>query len=662
MTYKNTNPRRFAGASISLLLALAFVALAFAPVTQPARAETDWNIIGGGALLGAGSGALIGGAIADGPGAVAGAVVGGVWGAIAGWFAQDKGKAGGNSAGDPNAINLYAKNLKNITEDYLGQAHASALGDIANYEAMSLYYARKAEWAALQLYQEQDAAGTAHTYDPHYVATKGEVANGTMAALWKIAAQYEAILNSNKDLASSFVGTYSGMEWGYTNAAWAKKATSTMSSNNPLIVKVGIYYSVPVNPNPAYWDSQYITVSSGYPLYAINIDDEPASVEFVVQDRSGTDVISFTGANKLNIPVGEAKLFNVPVSGEYRMKTDVLGVITVFGLLSPPLSGNPYYGPAIHAFAEGAGGTIKAFTTASGLYFGSTSDPDKRLSLQIIMDDINAMLPKIATMNAQANSFAQAYYNTLVSQGGGDNRVPPDIIFPDPDVLKDMDPEELYAIYLLYLKQAQQWFANYSVQSPSSVNISVESLKLKVRGSIYYANGTLAYANTTIFTPYVSLQGMHLTIGRNTMTQPGFAVIWGNASSLAGFDRFTDMAYHSLAVGDYFIIEEMTLDGVPITETDLTVHTVEYYIYDQYNPITPPQNPTDLEYLLAHWYWFAVIIGAIFLLAWIPTRNPAIGIIGLILLVAGLGFWLYSDWKNAGGLLSGLFHSIRGRL
>ncbi|WP_019178214.1 hypothetical protein [Methanomassiliicoccus luminyensis] len=651
MTDKNTNPRRFAGASISLLLALSFVALAFAPVTQPARAETDWNIIGGGALLGAGSGALIGGAIADGPGAVAGAVVGGVWGAIAGWFAQDSQEAAASSAGNPQAKGLYASTLRNINENYLSLAHTSAANDINNYEMSSLYYARKAEWAALQLYQEQTAAETAHTYDPYYVAAEGEIANGTMAMMWKIAETYNAILNSNADLADTFVGTYSGMQWGYTYGT-GTKVPSTMETNNPLIAKVGM--RLILKPDAT---AKWATFSAGSPLMVIN----PPGESIVTFDLKIVDHGTYSSTQSLTLGGGDVKIINVPVSGEYKISyTSGSGSnIVVFGLMSNALTNSESIASQIVVFGQGTGGALECRTiNAIGIYF----QEEVAIELFPMRQNMASILDKVNIMNAQANSFAQAYYNTLVSQGGGDNRVMPDIIFPDPDALAEMSPEEIYAIYLAYLYQMQGGFGSYSVQTPDSVNISQESLKLKVRGSIYYANGTLAYANTTVFAPYVSLEDMHLVIGRNNMTQPGFAVIWGSASSLGELTQLSNIAYLSLAVGDYFIIEEMTLDGVPITETDLTVHTVEYYIYDQYNPITPPQNPTDLEYLLAHWYWFAVIIGAILVLAWIPTRNPAIGIIGLILLVAGLGFWLYADWKDAGGLLSGPFHDIRGRL
>lgn len=645
---KSTNPRRFAGASISLLLALSFLALACAPVATPARADTDWGTVAEGAAVGAGSGALIGGLVADGPGTLAGAVVGGVWGAIAGWFAQDKGQSGAESAGDPNAKNVYAKALKNITENYLGQAHADALSDITNYEMESLYYARKAEWAALQLYNEQTAAGTAYTYDPYYVASKGEVANATLAMIWKIASQYEAILNSNMDLANSFIGTYQGMSWGYASSDYSTSVDSTLSVNNPLAIKVGFSFG-PTIHGGSYGDSdRWVTLSAGSPLYIINPTGSTIAPRIVITDHAGNVIVDET----TSFAAGQVRVYNVPVSGEYSFSQSQGGGMKAFAICSEALSSSATLTPTMVAFTKGTDDSLVAkLFDVKGTYFQDKSNLDMRVDMGFINNDLNAILPKVATMNAQANSFAQAYYNTLVSDGGGDNRVMPDIIFPDPDALADLDPEEIYAIYLLYLRQAQDWFADYSVQDPSSVNISVESLKLKVRGSIYYANGTLAYANTTIFTPYVSLQDMRLTLGRNNMTQPGFAVVWGNATSLAVFDRFTNMVYHPLAVGDYMIIEEMMLDGVPITETDLTVHTVEYYVYDQYNPITPPQNPTDLEYLLAHWYWFAVILGAIFCLAWIPTRNPAIGIIGIILLAVGLGFWLYNDWKNTGGLL-----------
>lgn len=647
------------GAVLSLLLAFSFLALAFSPVAVPVRAaETDWGAIGGGAALGAVSGAAVGTMVADGPGALAGAVVGGVWGAIAGYFYQDRADAAVYSG----AKDTYAANVRTILTNYLNMAKVDAQNEIANYEAWSLYYARKAEWAALQLYQEQTNNSQTHTYDPYYVLSRSEVANGTLAAAWHIAATYEAILNSNKDLANSFVGTYSGMQWGYKLSGTSNFLYSGLSTNNPLIVKV-LYQLADFSSTSMPTNTKYATFSAGSPILLINCADSAINNHTVtITARNGTAVYN----ESISLSAWGVKLVYVPVSGEYNLRAPVSN-LRAYAICGKAIASSYTLTPYVLPMVMGANETLTLKSVnsnydARGFFCYSTATI---VDISQIHTDMSAIANKVLTMLNQANSFAQTYYNTLVSEGGGANRVMPDVVFPDPDVMANMTAEEIEAIYLAYMRTVQDWFGNYSVMDPANVNISQESLDLKCRGSIYYANGTLMYANTTIFTPYISLENMHLVLGRNNMTQPGFAVKWGDNASLADWmalNKLTEVRYISLSVGDYFIIEEMMRGNETITETDLTVHTVRYVTIgeDDLEPITPPQSATDAEWLMAHWYMIAVVLGALLVLAWVATRNTAIGAIGLLLLLAGGAFWYLNDSGSATGLLSGLFNMKGG--
>jgi hypothetical protein len=105
--------------------------------------------------------------VADGPGFLAGAAVGALWGGIAGYLAGDR-----QQAAFLDAKNAYAEQLKNVTTNYLGLADAAAGNQINNYNMSMLFFARKAEWAALQLYNEQKAKGEAHIFDLYYVLSE----------------------------------------------------------------------------------------------------------------------------------------------------------------------------------------------------------------------------------------------------------------------------------------------------------------------------------------------------------------------------------------------------------------------------------------------------------------------------------------------------------
>ena len=639
------------GAFLSLLLAFTFIALSFSPVVQPARAETDWAVVGAGATIGAVSGGVIGGLMFDGPGAVAGAVVGGVWGAIAGWLAQDKG-----AAAFLDAKEAYATTLQNITTNYMGIASAGADNVINTYDMQTYFFARKAEWAALQLYDEQTNASQAHVYNPYYVLSRSEVANGTMAAEWAIATQYEAIFNQYKDQAQSFVGTYDGMAWGYCADPWNSYPTcyeSTLSSHPTQIMKILIGMGAPTQTG------DYAGIAGNNTIYVISTADSN-NAAITIKDRAGNVVVnqSFNNAAK-----DDVMLLTVPVSGDYDISSSTDNV-AIYGLFSKSITNSAGFAVQALSFVPKEDGSLKLYgRDLHGIYFSASSGygPGKRVvDFSGALTKVTAIINKVQSMQTTANSLAQAYYNTLVANGGAGNRIMPDIVFPDPKSLENMTAEQIYAVYLAYLTQQQDWFKNYSVQDPSSVNISQESLHLKIRGAIYAANGTMLYNNQTVFTPYVTLQSMTLVIGQNVLAQPGYVIVWGSASSLSAYDHLSNLKYVPLAAGDYFVIEEMTRDNVPVTEAELKVTTVQYVIYDEFGGVDMPQGASDAEWLIAHWYWFALIAGVICCLAWIVTRNNVIGIAGIILVLVGGVFWILSDASSTLGLLSGLFDIKRG--
>jgi hypothetical protein len=380
----------------------------------------------------------------------------------------------------------------------------------------------------------------------------------------------------------------------------------------------------------------FVTISAGTPIYIV-AEAQGWNPVITIKDRDGNLIVNqtFSDATQKDVLV-----LNVTESGDYDI-TSSSAHVSVYGLFSKPITNAASLSVEIVSFTPKEDGSLTEYGNGiNGIYFYGTGY--QVVDISVMKSKVAAIVDKVQSMQTTANNLAQAYYNTLVSEGGGDNRIMPDIIFPDPAALENMTAEQIYAIYLAYLTQQQEWFKDYSVMDSSNVNISQESLHLKVRGSIYFANGTLMYSNTTIFTPYVSLDDMHLVIGRNDMTQPGFAMIWGSASSLADLDRLSDLKYVSLAAGDYFVIEEMALDNEPVSSADLTVTTVQYVVYDEFDPITPPQGASDAEWLIAHWYWFVIAFGAVFLIAGAFVKN-----------------WVLADSSWTGGLLSGLFQ-IRG--
>jgi hypothetical protein len=246
----------------------------------------------------------------------------------------------------------------------------------------------------------------------------------------------------------------------------------------------------------------------------------------------------------------------VPVSGDYKIVTTSSG-IHAYGLVGKAIANAATLTPTIVTVIRSTDG--QALFDGEGMshiWFEHATE-QYAVDLSNITTKVGAITAKVATMQTTANNFAQAYYNTLIINGGDDNRVMPDIVFPDPENLDQMTYEQVYGIYLTYLTQQQAWFQNYTVQSPDPVNISQESLHLKVRGQIWDASGHLLYSNVTVFTPYISLDDMDPIIGNNTMTQPGFVIIWGESTSLDALEHLTNISYIPIQAGYVLKIEEM---------------------------------------------------------------------------------------------------------
>lgn len=248
-------------------------------------------------------------------------------------------------------------------------------------------------------------------------------------------------------------------------------------------------------------------------------------------------------------------------------------------------------------------------------------------------------------MQTVANNFAQSYYNYLVANGPDAPRIMPSIIFPDPSQLEGMSWQQIYAMLLAYLTQMDPWFETHTVMGMDNVNISAESLDLLCRGAIYNASGGVVYNDSAVWTPYISLEDMTLTAGQNnTMTQPGFVIVWGHAEDLANFSQPTACVYVPVTIGWNLSIEEMTLKGAQVTEATLTVTEIKWVVYEPGGNITPPQGLNDLDWIIDHWYYLAVIGGVICLLGAIATRNMPILAAGLVLMAAGaIGWYLAGD-------------------
>ena len=664
--------------TLTVILIFSFLAMStIGPATQDAEALSwsDVAVVGASASAGAALGAVVG----DGIGAVLGAAGGAIIGALLIGLNGDSGDAAINSG----AKATYASALKNITEDYLGLASAEITNLNTLWNTSQYYLARKAEYAALQLYQEQTAAGASYTYDPYYVLSESEVSNATNSYVWAMNEQLSAVLNAYTDLATSFVGTYEGMSWGLlgTSGSVNSYASSTSESKTYRCTEFMTMGRTP--------GTTYLAVSADSDIYLVNTGSAITST-VTITNRNGTVAVS----ESVTLGAMESKTYNLAdlgfKSGDYCFSCSNSAIgddqLRWFGQFSNSISSSgTVYSSLLSMYKDGDNATIdflavstgnlpgdysgaaRVFTSASNWYTGYQpifvvfdtdsaanpggvySDPGSyQIALADYLELTRTMLDKTALMQSTANSFAHTYYNYLVTYGD-EAILMPDVIFPDPSQLEGMSWEQIYAIYIAYMTQMEDWFYENNGQfDGDNVTLSAESLNLTCRGAIYDANGTMLYDNGTVWTPYVSLDDMTLYAGQNnTMTQPGFIIVWATGvSSLESWDRTLTCVYLPVKAGYNLSIEEMMYQGELADEVTLTVTTVEFVIYEPGGDITPVQitTQTDAEWIAAHWYYLAIAAGVICLMAAMATRNQPVLIAGVVLLVAGaIGWYLAGD-------------------
>lgn len=613
--------------TLSVLLALSFVTLAVVgPTTQKAEAIAPIIVLGAGILIGAGIAALVD------------------------WLDDEKDYALINS----ESKDIYAQNLayglKTSVNFISGQISDAEM----HQDLLSYYYIRKAQWAARELWIEQDSSGSEHIFDPTYVLENSyiltdmsEYINSYIEGTNNAFAVYDGI-NTN------FVGAYSDLVYanyglgvvnGYGDTSLkAKLNTKPLDEGLAYFNGNATLYYVKSGTSTAqiYFQNNTLAFSkdiSGLSHTIIEIgkdelDLEPGIYKFGVNWRGPLVPIVDTG-----LSIEPSTIRPTMSSYTYNRNNEISGEIQEsYG----PLANGKY-----HSTKTGSTSSdIAAIYYDANYYYaikvsGGLVPEGNKIFLKTLTDPLNGLLTELLQQQTNALNFAQSYYNTIVLTGdpGGDYGLPL-MLMPDPSQMIGMDWEQLYALYLAYLMEAYQYYQDYADQlEASSVNITAESLRLKIRGSIVNETGVTLYDNTTIWTPFVTTDSITLNLGPNTWESAGYGIKWGNANNITLFNRSTGASIIDLYPGYTIYIQEILYDGELVTEIDLEVTNVQISIIGIEPPPGPPTVLTDLDWLISRWYYIAIIGGVICLLGAIATRNMPILAVGLVLIVAGAAGW-----------------------
>jgi len=679
------------------LVPFLFLTLALSPaVSPPASATTgslvDLGIIGASAV----EGAALGGLIADGPGAAVGAAIG----ALFGFFVTYDGPDPAPNLNSPK--NYYAVEKAMDLYNLLNLSDAQAANLITSFSGLTYFYARKSDWGAKALYENQSVwpAGTGrpHLFEPEWIFSYADIYNGSQSQLWAIMQTYNECLSTLDDLPAMFQGTYNGMHYGLMTGPNDIISVGT----EPLIFRYYINMSTPaagttVVINPKIPLMLWKRPNSASDTYSLQLYDFTGALIFnhtaTLTDDSAVDVIDLSEVP--HFPVG-------------RYHIDITNGWTVHGLasLSPSSPGNCL--PMLSAFTR-ASSTNNTLQWKSDVYYASGNW--KQSIWSMIGNNLGSTAPKFvfqgdgtweanaakvnhtvpmngndaisggitelmtiladtATMYSTVLAFAQSSYNFVKGSGGNAVMPPPDFFFPDPQQMAGYDWQQIYLMYMAYMSQASAWFYNYSSMDTTTVNFSAESMDLVIRAELIDSTGKQICDNSTVMTPFVSLNNMTLESGTWTaFNQSGFVMVWGNTSKIPTTGEhypvtndfnISTCKYIQVSSGWQIRPWDMLYQGEYNATITLHVTKLNYVVGNVSNNNSPPQSMGDWQWFLEHWYYIGFIAAGALLLAAIKG-GMVVAVIGLIVLLASLGGYLYANWGDIYSWFNPFF-SIRSQI
>ena len=574
----------------AVLVIIGFLALSFA---SPVEAElTTWQKIGvvaGSTAVGAGVGGAIGGPI--------GAAAGAVGGAVAGTLTVLWGSAAGEASVSNDAQEAYANDLKIQQQNLLNMANSESHNTLELYNTSAYYFARTAEWRAKTLYDSG-----ADSYDAEYVLQN--TAEGTNSYTWSQINKYTALVNSFGTVGNYYVGTYAGMKTELRSFALGFPATSDVSHNFKGV------YGIKMQPNKYYYYAPQ-------PIYLVSLT--AGDHYFKAYDINGTELVNRT------VTLGAQEFYNYSFSGNVLARIDTDMEIFGLGIKTVDTTITGYTYPALLCFEYDAN-TGNISLPGIIYYDGAVEVWDKNLSppsyqstddmwieniysggwnsviITRVFQHINNIINAANTMLVSSNNYGLATWNSLMSGASGDTYVPADAVFPDPSQLSNFSTDEIYVMYIAYLKALQEEMRNNTKLSYEDINVSAESFQnLRVTGYIYNETGKLIWGtyNSTgalvsgyaphVFLPLVSVKNMNLTRGaNNTMEQSAFVLDLGVAKSENSSETIADdIRYRPIAIGSNISVTHIEIEGQAVNNTTLTVTKLKFIVPEISSPGAP---------------------------------------------------------------------------
>lgn len=210
---------------------------------------------------------------------------------------------------------------------------------------------------------------------------------------------------------------------------------------------------------------------------------------------------------------------------------------------------------------------------------------------------------------------------------------------------------EREVLAVLSMQQMAEYYSSNSGKiMTQNYQFTPQSTGLYCYGSIKDGNGVVK--DNIIFTPFFYSSDVTLSVGSNNVSQHGIVTVWKeNATSISDWNGETTASEAGLLTvvdGSTMNITSISYNGESVDHVDLTVEKINVHIPDDYTPTDPIIPPDGKDWKNALIVIFAVIGGAIILVA--IFTDPRYIILGIVILILAFTLvpWLYDKLVSWG--------------
>lgn len=427
-------------------------------------------------------------------------------------------------------------------------------------------------------------------------------------------AQESGVLDEYLNLASSLLDSYDNLVGSMNSFCY-----STLEAFDTLTVKatfsgfgttelkgksvLGFYHEVGVGGGKSlYFDVYYVDDVVTYNtkigiFFGIIGDSDSVNVTLSIKNSLGNTIYNFTYLHTPNH--FDLKWIEMPASLLEHGKRYTITLShnsannKMFAVYLPPCfvryddnvygtySGQLYEAYVIHVMENKSTSSSANIQGIISLEFYSDSAKVYTISFSGAFSKVKSAMETHITNYQDALSAGEAYWNLLRMLGYDDfSEIPRTYYIPPPsivnigsDVTEKLEPEELYALYIAYLKALEKFFTSetYRTSNMSSVDVNITDFSLLINCTAYDGddNSTIFDRKFAILMP--TTEDLTLEKGKNnTLGQTVDVVYFDDKESLN-----ESINYVQLKANDFVYVYDFYKDGEWYNASSVTISIID---------------------------------------------------------------------------------------